>query len=66
MKGTIKTLVPDKGFGFIKGEDGKEYFFHRTALGRGVEFDSLVESEWVSFDVAQGDKGPRADAVTRG
>ena len=28
--GTIKTLT-DKGFGFIAGPDGKEYFFHQSA-----------------------------------
>src|SRR5579859_4889682 len=31
--GTIKKLVSDRGFGFIAAEDGKEFFFHRSAPG---------------------------------
>ncbi|MGI8828184.1 MAG: cold-shock protein, partial [Candidatus Limnocylindria bacterium] len=30
--GTIKKIVADRGFGFITGEDGKDYFFHRDGL----------------------------------
>ena len=30
MKGTISTYLPEKQYGFIKGEDGKDYFFHET------------------------------------
>ena len=31
IKGTIKRLVSDKGFGFILADDGTEYFFHNSA-----------------------------------
>ena len=37
-EGTIKKIVADRGFGFISGEDGKEYFFHRSAI---ANFDAL-------------------------
>jgi len=37
--GTIKKLVSDRGFGFIKAEDGQEYFFHRS--GTEGDFDGL-------------------------
>jgi len=30
MTGSIRTIRADKGFGFIKDETGKEYFFHRA------------------------------------
>ncbi len=66
MKGTIRTLNVERGFGFIKGQDGVEYFFHRTSLARGVQFESLALGEIVSFNVTQSDKGPRAADVTRG
>jgi CspA family cold shock protein len=59
--GTIKTLTT-KGFGFIAGPDGKEYFFHQSACA-GERFDSLREGQAVTFDVGQGPKGPRAENV---
>ena len=62
MKGTVKFFNEMKGFGFIAGEDGKEYFVHKTALGAGV---SLNENDAVTFDVAQGDKGPKAANVKK-
>src|SRR5580765_3946384 len=37
--GTIKRLVPDKGFGFIAASDGSEYFFHQS--GCQSPFDQL-------------------------
>ena len=62
MKGTVKFFNAGKGFGFIAGEDGKEYFVHKTGLGSGVE---LNESDSVAFDVEQGDRGPKAVNVTK-
>jgi CspA family cold shock protein len=59
--GTIKKLVADRGFGFVAGEDGKDYFFHRS--GTEVNFDSLQGGEKVSFEIEQSPKGPRARAV---
>ncbi len=32
MNGKVKTYKPDKGFGFILGEDGNDYFFHISNL----------------------------------
>lgn len=58
--GTVKKVVEDRGFGFIAGEDGNEYFFHRD----GVEnFESLRGGESVTFEIQQSDKGPRANQV---
>ena len=64
MKGTIKTVIADKNFGFITPEDGaKDIFFHATSLS-GVDFSSLKAGDVVSFEVEQSDKGPRATSVT--
>jgi len=64
MTGTIGTLRVDKGFGFIKGPGGKEYFFHQSAIyGEGI--DNLREGDSVEFDVGEGPKGPRAENVRR-
>lgn len=61
--GTIKKLVSDRGFGFIAADDGKEYFFHRTGVDAGVNFDTLTGGEHVTFEIEQSDKGPRARRV---
>jgi CspA family cold shock protein len=58
--GTIKKVVADRGFGFIVGEDTKEYFFHRGGLDPTVEFERLVGGERVTFEVESSPKGPRA------
>ncbi len=59
-KGTIRTLM-DRGFGFIKTEDGTDLFFHRSEL-QGVEFSSLKEGQEVEFEKSQDPKG-RPSAV---
>jgi cold shock protein len=60
--GKVKKVVPDRGFGFIAADDGKEYFFHRTSTQGGV-FDTLRGGESVEFETTQGPKGPRAENV---
>ena len=62
MNGTIKRLVSDKGFGFVLGEDGSEYFFHQSAC-TSTPFDSMREGQAVTFQRGQGPKGPRAENV---
>jgi CspA family cold shock protein len=65
MTGSIKTLVRERGFGFIAREgEAKDLFFHSKDLN-GVLFEELKEGDVVSFDVVQGDKGPSAKGVTR-
>ncbi len=59
--GTIKKLVSDKGFGFIKG-DGDDLFFHRSSV-TGAAFEELQEGQTVEFEVGQGPKGARAENV---
>jgi cold shock CspA family protein len=60
MTGTIRTLNADRGFGFIRGEDGNEYFFHRSELRGGLNFEQLRQGQRVSFQPRESDKGPRA------
>ena len=57
MKGTVKFFNAMKGFGFITGEDGKDYFVHQTGLKEGVV---LHDNDTVTFDVEQGERGPKA------
>jgi CspA family cold shock protein len=65
MTGTIKTLVKDRGFGFIAREgEAKDLFFHSKELN-GVMFDELKEGDTLSFEVVDGPKGLSATNVTR-
>ena len=60
-KGTIRRLVTDRGFGFIRTAEGKDLFFHRSQL-EGVDYSSLREGQEVEFEVGQGRSG-RPEAV---
>ncbi|HPG24712.1 MAG TPA: cold shock domain-containing protein [Myxococcota bacterium] len=61
-KGKIKKMVRDRGFGFIRGDDGKEVFFHRSGLNAG-EYDALIEGDYVEYIVQEGPRGARAEHV---
>jgi CspA family cold shock protein len=64
MNGTIKTKT-DKGFGFIsRSGETRDLFFHSQDLV-GVTFDELQVGDTVTFDVIEGEKGPRAKNVKR-
>ncbi len=61
-KGTI-TKITDRGFGFIKAEQGEDIFFHSNDV-EGVEFNSLREGQEVEFEKGQGrDDRPKAANV---
>jgi len=62
LTGKVVRLIADKGFGFIHGPDGREYFFHRSAA---PDFDRLIEGSAVAFVPAEAPKGPRAESVVR-
>ena len=61
MKGTVKFFNREKKFGFIAGEDDKEYFVHESGVTEG----SIDENDEVTFDVEEGDKGPKAVNVKK-
>ena len=60
MEGDVKFYNRKKGFGFIKGDDDMDYFVHFTALPRGT---FLRDNDRVSFDPAEGERGPKAENV---
>jgi len=60
MEGSVKFFNRKKGFGFIHGEDGQDYFVHFSALPRGV---FLRDNDKVSFESAQGERGLKAENV---
>ena len=61
-EGTIKRIT-DKGYGFIDIGGEKDLFFHSSSV-EGASFDELHEGQRVSFNEANGPKGPCAENVT--
>lgn len=59
MKGTITRLIPNQGFGFVRGEDGQSRFFHVRQMERSRDFDTLREGQTLEFDTIEAQEGPR-------
>lgn len=51
LNGVVKTRFADRGFGFIQGTDGCDYFFHLSDLSDGLLFEDLYEGAPVCFQV---------------
>jgi CspA family cold shock protein len=61
--GIVKWFNERKGYGFIEQEEGPDVFVHHTGINASG-FRSLNEGDRVSFDLEDGQKGPRAVNVT--
>lgn len=61
-RGEVKWFNAEKGYGFIKQDDGPDIFVHYTAIN-GSGYRSLNEGDTVEFDVVDGRKGKQADKV---
>ena len=57
MKGTIKWFNQRKGYGFIKGENGKDIFVHRKDV---PAVTLLNEGDGVEYEIENTEKKPRA------
>ncbi len=62
-KGRVKWFDENKGFGFIKQENGQDIFVHFSGMDGG--FKSLSEGDKVTFDVVRGPKGMVATKVKK-
>lgn len=56
MRGTTKWFDKQKGYGFITGDDGAEYFAHQTQI-KMDGFRTLDAGDIVEFDVRSEEKG---------
>lgn len=56
--GTVKFFNSEKGFGFIKSDNGTEIFVHVSGL-----IDEVRENDKVEYDVQEGKKGLNAVKV---
>ena len=62
IKGTVKWFNTEKGFGFVKDEEGNEYFTHHSAVAQGTV---LKENDKVSFEPAENERGKQAKSVEK-
>ena len=60
MEGKVKFFNGPKGYGFISGDDGQEYFVHKTAIKGDAR---LNQGDDVSFEAVQADRGIQAQNV---
>ena len=64
MVGIVKWFNAEKGYGFIKVDDGDDVFAHFSAI-QGEGFKTLNEGQQVEFDVIQSDRGPQAANIVK-
>ena len=59
-RGVVKEYDRLKGFGFIAGDDGEDYFVHVSGLREHLKGKGLIAGQKVSFDIDRDIKGDRA------
>ena len=60
IRGVVKEYDRLKGFGFIVGNDGEDYFVHVSGLREYLKGKGLRGGQKVSFDIDRDIKGDRA------
>ncbi len=63
QQGTVKWFSNEKGFGFITPDGGgKDLFAHHSDI-LGTGYKSLDEGQRVTYETAEGPKGPQAKSI---
>jgi cold shock CspA family protein len=62
LTGRVTQVFPDKDYGFISSDDGRDIYFHRNAVVNGG-FARLKPGSPVRFTEVEGEKGPQASTV---
>ena len=62
ITGKVKWFSAEKGYGFIQGEDGEDYFVHYSEVQK-EGFRTLFDDQEVNFEVGQSPDGQRTCAV---
>ena len=66
MTGTVKEYDRNRGFGFITGDNGDDYFVHVSGLGPKLQKFGLRAGQKVAFDTDYDHKGDKAINVRPG
>ena len=66
MTGTVKEYDQNRGFGFITGDNGDDYFVHVSGLGPKLQKFGLRAGQKVAFDTDYVHKGDKAINVRPG
>ena len=64
IKGKIKSIKPDKSFGFITSDDGRDLYFNPYNLTRKLDINSLSAGDDVSFVIGSNRQGECADDIS--
>ena len=64
-KGIVKTVYHDKGFGFIRQDDGTDIFFHASGVCNPPKFEDLREGYEVEYMIVEASRGNKAIGVTK-
>lgn len=62
IKGTVKFFDEKKGYGFIAGDNKKDYFFHYSDI-QMEGYKKTEKNQRVTFEVIQSDRGEKAAYV---
>ena len=62
LQGEVKWFNPNKGYGFILSDDGREIFVHFRAVRNG-DRRTLKQGQKVRFGLRQSERGDQADDV---
>jgi len=64
MKGNCKWFNTERGYGFIEGDDGKDYFCHHSEI-KTEGYKTLIEGQPVEFEESENEKGLLAKNVRK-
>ena len=63
MIGKVKNINTEKGFGFIQGNDGNDYYFNEESLANDLLISEIYEKMNLEFEIARQREGKRSKAV---
>lgn len=62
INGVVKFYNEKKGYGFIKGDNNKDYFFHNSNV---LNLETLTKEDIVSFVDEKSNKGLQAKEICK-
>ena len=64
--GRIAKLLVGQGYGYIRADNGRSVYFHRTDVREGTSINQLIVGDWVTFELLEDAiSGARALRVRR-